>query len=136
MGFTGPPKDSTASVVRYAADHCKLESRQEAFLIANAEEEELQQDAAALAGEFREVRRLRRLLAAARQEAQQALADVRTAEAASGAGPACSGCHKLQQELSSLQVAHTDPLSSQHFILRKDHPRCQTVWLFRQYAAK
>ncbi|BDA47446.1 probable protein DYAD at N-terminal half [Coccomyxa sp. Obi] len=67
------------------------------------EEEELQQDAAGLAGEFREVRRLRRLLAAARQEAQQALADVRTGEAASGAQAACSGCHKLQQELSSLQ---------------------------------
>ncbi|CAL8472119.1 g11661 [Coccomyxa elongata] len=60
-------------------------------------------DAAALAGEFREVRRLRRLLAAARQEAQQALADVRTADVTSGAGSACSGCHKLQQELSSLQ---------------------------------
>ena len=91
--------------MRGSADKCsKVDSRQQADVAANAEEEELQQDAAALAGDFREVRRLRRLLAAARQEAQQALADVRTGEATSGAHAVCSGCHKLQQELSSLQV--------------------------------
>ncbi len=79
----------------------------EIFQLCCAEEEELQQDATALAGEFREVRKLRRLLAAARQEAQQAMADAKPAsEASPEAATACSQCWRLQQQVSALQVRH------------------------------
>ncbi|KAK9905521.1 hypothetical protein WJX75_001517 [Coccomyxa subellipsoidea] len=71
---------------------------------AHIEEEELQQDAAALAGEFREVRKLRRLLAAARQEAQEALADTKPSQPTADTGAACSQCWRLQQQLSTLQA--------------------------------
>lgn len=73
---------------------------------SGTEEEELQQDAAALAGEFREVRKLRRLLAAARQEAQEALADTKPSQPTAETGAACSQCWRLQQQLSTLQVGH------------------------------
>jgi len=73
-----------------------------------AEEEALQEEAVALAGEFREVRKLRRLLAIARQEAQQAMT-AKAGETTSGAESACAQCRHLQQELASLQVVTLVP---------------------------